>query len=159
MSNVRQRARDLLDGAVPAGRQITSNGSTAAQFTKLTGGVTHDTLVKNWEKGGIMTACNAFVGWYAAQLGSKTYLGRFDLEKVLPDIGKGDAWVTSANGLRPQYGDILRHKSFHVDVALDFDGDLLNRVAAGQGGRSRGCDIICRVSGKGSYNVQNLQGW
>ena len=35
----------------------------------------------------------------------------------------------------------------------------MNRIAAGQGGRGAGCDILCRVRGKGSYNFANLQGW
>lgn len=106
-----------------------------------------------------MTGCNAFVGWYAAQLRSEYYLGRFDLVTYLPTIGKGHAWVKSVSGRQPQYGDILLHTGLHVDVALDFDGNILNRMAAGQGGRGVGCDILCRVRGKGPFNFANLQGW
>jgi hypothetical protein len=159
MGDIRDRARDVLKAVPPFGQQITSNGATAAQFTKLTGGVTHATLVKNWEGGGIMTSCNAFVGWYAGQLGSTKYLGRFDLETFLPSIGKGNAWVKSTPYARPKYGDILRHTSFHVDVCLDFEGDVLTRAAAGQGGKSVGCDILKRVRGTGAYDYKKLQGW
>ena len=156
MTPIRERAKEILN-AIPAG-QIKSNDKSG-NYQKYTGGLKHETMEANWKTGGIMTGCNAFVGWYAAQLGSKSYLGRFDLVTFLPSIDKGHAWVKSASGRRPQYGDILLHTGLHEDVALDFDGDILNRMAAGQGGRSVGCDILCRVRGKGSYNFANLQGW
>jgi hypothetical protein len=156
MTPIRERAKEILN-AIPAG-QIKSNDKSG-DYQKYTGGLKHETLEANWKAGGIMTGCNAFAGWYASQLGSAHYLGRFDLVTFLPSIGKGHAWIKSASGRRPQYGDILLHTGLHEDVALDFDGNILNRIAAGQGGRSVGYDILCRVRGKGPYNFANLQGW
>jgi hypothetical protein len=88
-----------------------------------------------------MTACNGFVGWYSRTLrtaieGTKApndYLGRFDLETYLPQIGMKHAWVRSAADIRPKFGDICRHTAFHVGVSLDFEGDFWNHVDAGQG--------------------------
>lgn len=155
MTAIRERAKGILN-AIPDG--IRSNDKSG-NYEKYTGGLKHETLEANWKKGGIMTGCNAFAGWYAAQLGSQKYLGRFDLPTFLPSIGKGHAWVKSAAGKRPAYGDILLHTGLHEDVALDFDGNILNRMAAGQGGKGMGCDILCRVRGKAAYNAANLQGW
>jgi hypothetical protein len=158
MSNIRDRAEEILKAVPPFGQQINSNGATAAKFTSLTG-ITHATLVENWQKGGIMTSCNGFTGWYGRQLGSNKYLGRFDLNTYLPSIGKGHAWVKSTPGARPKFGDILRHTSFHVDVCIGFDGEVLLRAASGQGGKSIGYDILKRVRGASAYDPSKLQGW
>lgn len=154
MSPIRERAKQIIS-AIPD-RSIRSDQS---DYQKYTGGLKQETLQANWNKRGIMTGCNAFVGWYGAALGSGSNLGRFDLVTFLPSIGKGHAWIKSALGRRPQFGDILLHTGLHEDVALDFDGDILNRIAAGQGGPAMGCDILCRVRGKAAYNPVNLQGW
>jgi hypothetical protein len=159
MTDIRERAKEILSAVPPLGQQVNSDGPTAALFTKLTGGVTHATLVKNWEKGGIMTTCNEFVGWYAAQLGSKKYLGRFDLVTYLPTIGKENAWVKSTEDARPKYGDICRHTAFHVGVSLDFDGDVWNHVDSGQGGPKAGHDVIKRTRGTNPYDFKKIQGW
>jgi hypothetical protein len=156
-NGIRERAKDLLKDVPPLGQQINSDGATAALFTKLTGGVTHARLVKNWEGGGIMTTCNEFVGWFGRALGSKDYLGRFDIEKYLAHIGKSNAWVPSTNGARPKYGDIFRPKSFHMGISLDFDGDTWNTVESGQGGPKAGRDIIKRK--QTTYDGSTLQGW
>jgi hypothetical protein len=52
------------------------------------------------------------------------------------------SWRAAAPSSSPKYGDILRHIAFHVDVALDFDGDMLVRAASGRGGKGAGHDII-----------------
>lgn len=158
MADIRDRAEEILSVVPPIGQQINSDGPTAALFTKLTG-VTHETLVKNWSGGGIMTCCNAFVGWYASQLGSKQYLGRFDLEQYLPKIGMGHTWVKSTADVRPKYGDICRHTAFHVGVSLDFDGEIWNHVDAGQGGPKAGHDILKRTRSAQPYDYKKLQGW
>jgi hypothetical protein len=155
MTPIRERAAGILN-AIPVPIRSTDPGGN---YAKYTGGLTHQTMADNWKKGGIMTGCNAFAGWYAQQLGSSVYLGRFDLVTQLPKIGKGHAWVKSVAGKRPQFGDILIHAGLHEDVALAFDGDILNRMAAGQGGKGVGCDILCKVRGKGPFSAANLQGW
>jgi hypothetical protein len=156
MTLIRQRAQELLDQipSVP----VRSNDSNR-DYQRFTGGLEHSTMADNWKKGGIMTGCNAFVGWYAQQLGSTKYLGRFDLPTYLPKIGKGHAWIKSAEGRRPENGDILLHTGLHVDVAIGFAGKILHRMAAGQGGRSMGCDVLKRCEGKADFDWKNLQGW
>ncbi len=158
MSDIRDKARERLDKELPPGKIITSNGPTGAKYTEMTG-LTHERLTANWATGGILTGCNGFTGWFGRRLGSEKYLGVFDLQKAAKDAGKPNSWVKSTKDNRPNYGDILRHASFHVDVALDFDGDILNRAAGGQGGPKAGCDIIKRVKGKGAYNPADLVGW
>lgn len=158
MSAIRDKARKILDSALPGNKIITSNGATAAKYTEMTG-LTHKRLTDNWAGGGIMTGCNGFTGWFGVQMGSKTYLGGFDLEGIVKKAGKPAAWVRSTADNRPQYGDILRHASFHVDVALDFEGDVLWRAAGGQGGKASQCDIIKRVKGKTDYDYKKIAGW
>jgi len=165
MAGIRDKAEEVLR-VVPTAGQITSNGKTADTFTKLTG-TSQETMKKNWDAGGIMTACNGFVGWYARMLRSKVdgtmappdYLGRFDLETFLPSIGMGHAWIKSTADGRPKYGDICRHTAFHVGVSLDFDGDYWNHVDAGQGGPKVGCDILKRTRSATPYDPTKLQGW
>jgi hypothetical protein len=158
MSATRDKARQILDAALPENKIITSNGATADKYAEMTG-LTHKRLTDNWASGGIMTGCNGFTGWYGTKMGSRKYLGGFDLKKIVKDAGKENAWIKSTQDNRPRYGDILRHASFHVDVSLDFDGDVLIRAAGGQGGKAAGCDIIKRVRGKSSYNPSALEGW
>ncbi|WP_411726567.1 hypothetical protein [Methyloglobulus sp.] len=158
-NNIREKASEVLKGVPPLGQQINSDGPTAALFTKLTGGVTHATLVKNWAEGGKLTTCNAFVGWFGNVLGSQKYLGRFDVETYLPTIGKGHAWVKSTQDTRPKYGDICRHTKFHVGISLDFEGDFWNHADSGQGGSSAGRDIIKRIRSKDPFDYKKLQGW
>ena len=80
--------------------------------------------------------------------------------------------MKSKEGVQPECGDILRHTAFHMDVAYGFDGDVLIRVAAGQGGpkwkkendkeildEAASCDILTRVRGASSYDPKKLQGW
>lgn len=154
MSSIRDKAEQIING-IPD-RDIRSNqGDDYFKYT----GLAHQTMKDNWAKGGIMTGCNAFVGWYGRALGAPEYLGRFDLSTFLPSVGKGHAWVKSSGARRPKYGDILRHKSFHVDVCAGYDGDVLLRIAAGQGGKSAGCDILKRVRGKAAFSPANLEGW
>jgi hypothetical protein len=155
MTPIRTRAAGILN-AIPVPIRSVDPGGKYAQYT---GGLTHQTLANNWKSGGIMTGCNAFAGWYAQQLGSTKYLGRFDLATYLPSIGKGHAWVKSVAGKRPQFGDILIHTGLHEDVALAFDGDVLNCMAAGQGGKGMGFDLLCKVRGKAAYSPAKLQGW
>lgn len=158
MSEIRDKARKILDTNLPGNTVIRSNGSTGSKYTEMTG-LSHQKLTDNWAAGGIMTGCNGFVGWYGSQLGSKSYLGGFDLQGIVKKADRANAWVQSTTDNRPSYGDILRHASFHVDVALDFDGDVLLRAAGGQGGPKAGCDIIQRVRAAGPYDPKNLQGW
>jgi hypothetical protein len=155
MTPIRERAVGILN-AIPVPIRSTDAGGG---YAKYTGGLLHQTMADNWKKGGIMTGCNAFAGWYAQQLGSTTYLGRFDLDSFLPSHGKGYAWVKSGPGKRPQPGDILIHTGLHEDVCIGFVGDILHRMAAGQGGKGMGCDLLCRVPGKGPFNAGNLKGW
>jgi len=157
-ADIRSRAEEILKEVPDYGKQINSDGPTAALFTKLTG-VNQQTLTDNWTKGGIRTCCMDFVGWFASRLGSAKYLGRFDLESFLPSIGKGYAWIKSTADVRPLYGDICRHTAYHVGVSLDFDGDHWNHVDAGQGGPKVGHDVLKRTRGTLAYDYRKLQGW
>jgi hypothetical protein len=164
MSETRDKARRLIDSVLPEGpppKIITSDGATGTLYTVMTG-LSHKQLTDNWSKGGIMTGCNGFVGWYGRQMGSPIYLGGFDLKGIIAKAGKADAWVDSTDDVRPDYGDILRHTAFHVDVCLGFDEDdedILLRAAGGQGGKGMGRDIIKRVRGTSEYDPKRLMGW
>jgi len=173
---IRDVAQRIIDQAVPEGRIIRSNENPplfSNDFLKYTNS-SHAVLLANWLGGGIMTACNGFVNWYAHQLGITGISNWFELEKSLKKCNKAHAWVPAASGARPKYGDILRHTVFHVDVAIGFKGNVLSRVAAGQGDGSKYSthprprpqdqimqeyDVLRRVSGSGPYNWQNLTGW
>lgn len=155
-NDIRERARQILSEVPPFGQQINSVGPTAAQFVKMTG-TSHATLEANWKTGGIMTTCNAFVGWFGSQLGSKNYLGRFDIEAMLKKWGKPHAWVPASSGAQPKYGDIFRAKKFHVGISLDFEGGTWNTAESGQGGPKIGYDILKRK--RTSWDPSTLQGW
>ena len=116
-------------------------------YARYTGGLTHNTLQNNWNtinpktgKKGIMTGCNAFVGWYSRSIGT-IYLGSFYLEDDLRKAGMQHAWVISSSGGQPRYGDICQHASgLHTSVSLDMIGGNWPRLNAGQGGPGRGAD-------------------
>ena len=164
MSETRDKARRIIDSVLPEGpppKIITSDGATAKQYTLMTD-LSHKQLTDNWAKGGIMTGCNGFVGWFGRQMHFPMYIGGFDLKGIITKAGKGDAWVDSTDDVRPDYGDILRHTAFHVDVCLGFDeddDDILLRAAGGQGGKGMGRDIIKRVRGASDYDPKRLMGW
>ncbi len=133
-------------------------------YARYTGGLTHQRLQDNWNtinpktgKKGIMTGCNAFVGWYSRAIGT-TYLGGFPIEDDLRKVGMHHTWVKSTSGGQPRYGDICLHSSgLHVSVSLDFKGGDWARLNAGQGGPGRGADVI-DVS-TGVWNNGALKGW
>jgi hypothetical protein len=160
MSAIRDNARKILDAALPGATVITSNESKYFEMT----GLSQKALTDNWAGGGIMTGCNGFTGWYGRMMGSKTYLGVFDLQGAAKKAGKPEAWISSTTSNHPTYGDIIRYTRYHVDVCLGFDGDVLLRAAGGQGGPSTGYDTIKRARGNdfydhGPYNPAKLQGW
>ena len=157
-TGIRAKARKIIDEALPPNKVISSDGPTAEQFKRMTG-VSQDTLEKNWAKGGHLTCCNGFTGWFGAQLGAAKYMGVFDLKHLAETNGTPGAWVVSTASNRPKYGDILRHASFHVDVCLGFDGDFLLRAAGGQGGPIAHHDLIKRVAGNVAYDWKKLVGW
>ena len=154
--DIRERARQILSEVPPLGQQINSVGPTAGKFVKMTG-TSQATLEANWKTGGIMTTCNAFVGWFGRELGSKNYLGRFDLETMVKKWGKEHAWIPATSGAQPKYGDIFRSKKFHVGISLDFEGGLWNTAESGQGGSKTGYDIIKRK--QTAWDAGTLQGW
>ena len=158
MQRIRERAKDILKQVPEPPAQITTK-SDAQLFAKLTSGGNQKALDDSWAKGGQLTYCNGFTGWYGTQLGPGPYMGLFDLEKFLKDQGKSHAWVKSTAVNRPKYGDVCRHTAFHVGVSLDFDGSHWHHVDAGQGGKSAGCDILKRTYSTTAYNHANLQGW
>lgn len=178
MATIREKASELLK-QVPD--EVRSNGDRPL-FSRLTNGMTHENLMAEWERTKqtktLRTVCIDFVGWYAQQMGidiissidpksrDKNLDGFFNLQKTLEKCGKRHAWVSAANGGRPQYGDILRHTAFHVDVALGFDGNILLRAAGGQSRHPRPTndvsqefDNVKRVRSTGPYDSRNLQGW
>ncbi len=179
MSAKRDEAINILNGAVPPGVVYQSNQGGAPymnKFYELTW-TNHTVLLADYMAGGIMTACNGFVNWYALRLGIKGISNWFLLWQSLQGIEKGDAWVAATAGAKPQPGDILKHRINHVDVAIGFigsNGNILRRVGAGQGDgtiysthprprdlqtRSMEYDCLRRVDGAGPYNWQNLEGW
>jgi hypothetical protein len=149
----------LLDATVPDGVVITSDGATQQKYHQLTG-YSQQRLKDNWAKGGQLTGCNAFTGWYSKQLKPNgVELSNFDVPKALRQAGRPEAWIPSTAHNRPREGDILRHTAFHMDICVGFEGDVLVRAAAGQGGKAVGHDIITRVRGTHAYNPANLMGW
>ncbi|SRR5215204_240748 len=155
-SDIRERARQILAEVPPFGQQINSVGPTAGKFTKMTGS-SQAILEANWKTGGIMTTCNAFVGWYGTQLGSKNYLGRFDIDTMVKKWGKEHAWIPASSGAQPKYGDIFRPKKFHIGISLDFEGGMWNTAESGQGGSKTGYDILKRK--RSTWDPSLLQGW
>jgi hypothetical protein len=156
-SNIRERAREILS-IVPVGQDIASIGATASLFTRVTD-LTQATLKQNWDAGVKLTSCNGFTGWFGRELGSDLYLGRFDLESYLPKHDKGHSWVKSTSDVRPKFGDICRLSKFHVNVSLDFEGDIWTHVDGGQGGPTTGYDIVRRIRDKTVYDPGKLLGW
>jgi hypothetical protein len=180
MATIRDTARDLLK-KIPDEVQSKRD---AAEFTRLTNGMTHTKLQAEWEKTKqtktLRTVCIDFVVWYAGQMGIDMMSsipgtvrdpkvdGYFALEQTLKKCGKGHAWVSAAQGGKPQCGDILRHKppAFHVDVAFGFEGNVLVRIAGGQSWHPRPTndvsnefDNVKRVRGKEDYKPSALEGW
>ena len=163
MSGIRVIARKVIDN-IPD-RLIRSTDKDGL-YTKYTG-YTQAMLEDWWGRGKNLTGCNAFVGWYGVQLigAPKPNWGTFYIETELPKWGKGDAWVKSEFGKRPKYGDVLLHAPFnkkgkpqlHMDIALDFDGDKLNRIQAGLGGMSSRHDAVGRVVD--DYDHTYFAGW
>jgi hypothetical protein len=178
MAAYRDKAKELLDKLPTEVRSDLNK----AEFTRLTNGMTHAELQRQWEATKntttLRTVCIDFVGWYAQQMGINILKdipaanknpkedGFFGLEATLKKSGKGHAWVSAASGARPQYGDILRHTAFHVDVARGFENKVLLRIAGGQSFHKRPTndvskeyDNIIKVRGKADYQSSALQGW
>lgn len=153
----RSRAIKLLEPLPPYPLEITSNGPKRHIFTQMTG-LTHERLVADWatdacrSRRQCLTSCNGFTGWFASAMGSKTYLGRFDLETVAKR-----SWVPASSGLMPKYGDILRFQTLHVGVALDVVNGVLNTAEGGQGGPKRGFDAIKRK--QIVWDPSKFRGW
>jgi hypothetical protein len=180
--NIRDKARTWIEANVPEGAVYYSDGPTAKKFTELTG-YTHQQLEAFWKahegiypKGTqrpVLTSCNGFTGVYSRAIGLPN-LGVFDFPKRLKELKKEYAWVPSTPDVEPKYGDILRHKAFHVDVFLSKDGDTWYSVDGGQGGPhynkegkyTGGRDIVKRVTHSPDdkpvphpYNPDKLIGW
>ncbi len=154
----RARAIQLLEPLPPYPQEITSNGQKRNIFTQMTG-LTHEQLVANWATEACriqhkcITSCNAFTGWFSKAMGSKTYLGRFDL-----DTFARRAWVPASSGAIPKHGDILRFNAgLHVGIALDLVDGILNTAEGGQGGPKRRFDAIKRK--RIPWNPTQFKGW
>ena len=174
MVDVRQMALTWL-AQVPLRPKIIKSSNDGGvtgnlEFERLTG-TSHATMKKDWDKGGIMTACNGFTGKYAASLRAmmpadckapRDYLGGFELESIVTKLGMKHAYVKSLPTNYPYPGDICRHLDhYHVSVSLDFLGGKWERANAGQGGPSQGYDIISRSLGfkDCDYSWTKLAGW
>lgn len=173
-TDIRATARKWIDANIPAKAWIYSDGSTASQFTRLTG-LAQARLVAYWRAhaglyphGGrpVLTSCNSFVGVYSMALGLPN-LGAFRLHELLIKLKKQDAWVKSTADTRPKYGDIVRHEAFHMDVSLDSEGDTWHSVDGGMGGPHYdphtgaylgGHDIVRRVE-HSPYHWKKILGW
>jgi hypothetical protein len=151
MATLRDKARNLLKNI-----DEVQSKRDAVEFTRLTKGMTHAKLQAEWEQTKqtktLRTVCIDFVVWYAGEMGINIISsipakvsnpkvdGYFALEQTLRKCGKGHAWVSAAQGGRPDCGDILRHKAFHVDVAFGYEGiesNILVRIAGGQSSHPR----------------------
>ncbi|MBI5256565.1 MAG: hypothetical protein HY855_08705 [Burkholderiales bacterium] len=156
MSELRDKAKGILESELPAGVRHASDGGP--RFQELTG-YSHATLKSEWAKGSKLTTCMGYVAHYCQRMGITPNLGRFDLDTYLPTIQKEHTWVRAAPGRKPQVGDILLHATtLHIDVAMGFDGNVLIRGASGQGIVGQR-DVVARVRGSGPFNVANLKGW
>lgn len=182
MVDVRKKAHSFLD-TIPD--EVKSKGTDDEEklFIKLTGGKTHAALQAEWEStkkttGVLRTVCIDFVVWYSQQMEVNLYKtidpkvlnlnvdGFFNLEATLKKAGKSHAWVPSTSQKLPQFGDILRHTVWHVDISLGMDKGILERVAGGQSSHprptedvSKEYDNIKRIRGKKEYDPKDLQGW
>jgi hypothetical protein len=170
----RDDAMALIGSVLKPGVEIRSKRDSDL-FKKYTG-TSHETLVENWKGGGIMSACNGFVSWYAGRMGvsitdaDHKKASWFTLEAALRAIGKGHAWVPADGNADPQKGDILHHRKegtgLHVDVAMGLTADRrLIRAAAGQitflkpRNPAKEEDVLKIVTGTGRYSYRNLLGW
>ncbi len=172
--------RQLVDSALatipPRGRALTSK-HTPALFQEWTAW-TQTALVGQWRReeiaylaektkyqliGGAKprlahtTTCNAFTGKYSQKIGSAKQVNTFYLDKAFPN-----AFVVSdpKGTNRPGYGDIVMfvlNKRFHVNVSLDFEGDMWNHVDGGRGGRTTGYDVVQREQTR--YQRDMINGW
>ena len=158
---IRETARTYLLQVPLEPGQITSNGDTAALFTRLSG-ITHNQLLVSWgqaprpdgttraDPAPGLTSCNSFVANYAGAAGigigkPGRSLGQFNLDKKLASWGKSFAWVPATEGARPKFGDIFEiATTLHQGIALDFEGSNWNTAEGGQGGSRSGFDIIKR---------------
>ena len=179
MSDIRDKALKVL-ARVPATGEVRSDRD-AKLFGELTGGVTQADLMANWKPptNGIRTVCIDFICWYAGQMGidilssipsgsrNPKVDGFFALRETLVKGGKGYAYVAATKDAPPpQCGDILRHKAFHVDVAMGLVNGVLVRVAGGQSSHPRPkadvsgeYDNVKRVTGSQAYDFSKLDGW
>jgi len=149
-SDVRTRAIEYLNKAVPDGRTITSDGLLPGEaadkkdFPKLTNGWTQAKLLAEWKPtpegkkpAQIKTTCNEFVSVYSHEI-VHDYLGTIApfLEALVKKAGKSHAWVTPGGTRRPKPGDIVAHKGMenHVSVSLHLSDDKWTTIDAGQGG-------------------------
>jgi len=176
LSAVRQKAKKFLD-QLPAKTNVTSDGSTAALFTTLTGS-SHTSLQATWKDEDVAkaarraegkstaglpttTTCNLFAGKVGGAIGSPISLGQFDIEKKLKAAGLGEAWIPASSGKKPGYGDVFKPKKFHMGVSLDFDGETWNTAESGQGGPgvdyTKGRDIVKRKDQP--WDPTSLEGW
>lgn len=158
MTPIREHAASILK-QIPV--PVRSNDGTD-NYLKYTG-LTHQQLLADWEKRPLgqdgLTGCNSFVGWYASKLGLGGGLAALDLQSAVRGLGKQHAWVASAAGKKPEFGDILHHSIPHTDVAMGFAGVHLKRMAAGQGGRKVGYDVLKLVTGDNEFSYTRLRGW
>lgn len=150
-SEFQSRIDKVLRDVPPEPGEVLSVGPTAQAFTRMTG-LTQTALQANWAQGGKMTSCNSFAGWFSVAMGSKTYLGRFDVDRVAQR-----AWVPATNERLPKAGDILRFQSLHMGVCLGLRDGILFTVEGGQGGPRRGCDSIRRKTMR--WDPTKFQGW
>ena len=139
-------------------------------FTTLAG-MSHQSLLLIWKTDPTFTTCNGLIGTCGNAMGvdalksldmpggkaSSLSLGQFEIATILAARGLSNAWVANENGAKPRYGDIFRAEEYHMGVALDFDGDSLNSIESGQGGRLTGHDILKRKTHV--WGARKILGW
>jgi hypothetical protein len=159
VASIRDKAASLLKPLVQK-VPIKSNALPEPNLFNQWTGHTQAALKKNWDAGGHWTTCNEFVNKYSARLGG-VGLGAFELEDYVRGLGMHRAWVKSTADNHPNYGDVVRYVAYHVDVAMEFEGGLLWRMASGQGGPKMGFDMIDRITShaEGNVNVRVPYDW
>jgi hypothetical protein len=168
MSAKRDQAVEILNRITKTPEGIRSDKQPEL-FLEWTG-YKHEDMKQSWRENmngpKLLTACGGFASKFGGLIGITDIGSYFELQKSLTEAGKPYAWVPASSGADPQVGDILRHTVFHADVAAGWDGRKLKRVAAGQSLHPRPTksvenefDALKWVTGTGSYNSANLQGW
>ena len=167
-TRIRQSADQYFNG-------LKYETSHSANFEKYTG-ASQDYLLRTWfgpdrikgtddDTKSRLTTCNAFVGKYAHSVipsvkRKNMNLMGFYFGLECKKAGLEEAWFNQSEHptLRPGYGDIVKFARHHVAVSLGGRGATWNRIESGQGGRTKGFDVIVFRENE-PYSPALIEGW